>query len=228
MLLGIGLKNYKVYKTLQYIPISLGSSFSAFLGPNGIGKTSIFEVLDRFFNGGEWISSNESKKAADDSAYVSPLFFIPVNDISLTKKEKRVATLLSAYFWDYSDSAYDPFIKSVLESRDAITAAGYNRDSHYFFILGNIHQTNETKIPFFENDIKKLFEVQADIDFDELKDLLKKVKSHYRYIYLPVEADSLNFSKMESIYIRKLLDEDIKKKIQDAITKSSIEAINKN
>ena len=48
MLLGIGLKNYKVYKNVQYIPISLGASFSAYLGPNGIGKTSIFEALDVF------------------------------------------------------------------------------------------------------------------------------------------------------------------------------------
>lgn len=227
MLLGMGLKNYKVYKTLQYIPISLGASFSAFLGPNGIGKTSIFEALDRFFNGGDWINNNESKKASDDSAYISPLFFIPVNEISFTKKEKKLAALLSTYFWDYSGTPYDPFIKSVIDSIAAVTAAGYTKDSHYFFMLGNVHQTNELKIPFFENEIKKLFEDHADVEFEDLKDLLKKVKSHYRYIYLPAEADSLSFSRMESIYIRKLLDEDIKKKIQDSISKNSIEDINK-
>ena len=104
MLLGIGLKNYKVYKNVQFIPISSGASFTAYLGPNGIGKTSIFEALDRFFNGGEWIANNESKKGSDDSAFVSPLFLVPVGDISLTKKEKRLAGLISAFFWDFSGS----------------------------------------------------------------------------------------------------------------------------
>lgn len=227
MLLGMGLKNYKVYKNIQFIPISSGASFSAYLGPNGIGKTSIFEALDRFFNGGEWITNNESKKGSDDSAFVAPLFLIPTGDIALTKKEKRLASLLSAFFWDFSGTPYNPFVKSVIESIAAATALGYNKDSHYLFLLGNTYQTNEIEIPFFGGDLKKIIDEHTDISFDELSDLLKKVKSHYRYIYLPAEADSLTFSRMESIYIRKLLDEDIKKKIQDSISKNSIDEINK-
>lgn len=62
MLISVAIKNYKIYKNLQYIPISFGSEFSAFLGPNGVGKTSIFEALDKFFNGGDWIFNNDSKK----------------------------------------------------------------------------------------------------------------------------------------------------------------------
>ncbi|WP_311223201.1 MULTISPECIES: AAA family ATPase [unclassified Acidovorax] len=223
----MGLKNYKVYKNVQFIPISSGASFTAYLGPNGIGKTSIFEALDKFFNGGEWIANNESKKGSDDSAFVSPLFLIPVGDISLTKKEKRLASLISAFFWDFSGTPYNPFVKSVIESIASATAMGYNKESHYLFLLGNTHQTNEIEIPFFGNDIKKVFDRHADVEYEELADLLKKVKSHYRYIYLPAEADSLTFSRMESIYIRKLLDEDIKKKIQESISKNSIEEINK-
>jgi hypothetical protein len=227
MLLGMGLKNYKVYKNIQFIPISSGASFSAYLGPNGIGKTSIFEALDRFFNGGEWITNNESKKGSDDSAFVAPLFLIPTGDIALTKKERRLASLLSAFFWDFSGTPYNPFIKSVIDSIAAATALGHNKDSHYLFLLGSTYQTNEIEIPFFSGDLKKIFSEHTDVSFDELADLLKKVKSHYRYIYLPAEADSLNFSRMESIYIRKLLDEDIKKKIQDSISKNSIDEINK-
>lgn len=227
MLLGIALKNYKVYKNLQYIPISSGASFSAFLGPNGIGKTSIFEALDRFFNGGDWINNNETKKTTDDSAYVSPFFFIPINEITLSKKERKIASILSGYFWDYTGTAYDPFIKSVIDNKTALTKAGHSKESHYLLILGNTYLTNEIKIPFFENDIKKLFDDQIDIEFDDLKELLKKIKSYYRYIYLPAEADSMSFSRMESIYIQKLLDEDIKKKIQSSISKVSIDEINK-
>jgi hypothetical protein len=227
MLLGMGLKNYKVYKTLQYVPISSGARFSAFLGPNGIGKTSIFEALDRFFNGGEWVTNNESKKTSGDDAYAAPLFLIPINDISLTKKEKRTATLLSSYFWDYTGAPYDPFVKAVIENLAAAKTAGYGKDSHYFFMLGNTNQANEIKIPFFEKEIENLFKQHSDVEFNDLSDLLKKIKSHYRYIYLPAEADSMSFSRMESIYIKKLLDEDIKTKIQDSISKSSIDEINR-
>lgn len=227
MLLGMGLKNYKVYKNVQFIPVSSGASFSAYLGPNGIGKTSIFEALDRFFNGGEWIVNNDSKRGSDDSAFVSPLFLIPVGDISLTKKEKRLAGLISAFFWDFSGTPYNPFVKSVIESVAAAAALGYSKESHYLFLLGNSHQTNEIEIPFFWSDIKKAFDEHADVEYEELSELLKKVKSHYRFIYLPAEADSLTFSKMESMYIRRLLDEDIKKKIQESISKNSIEEINK-
>ena len=227
MLLGMGLKNYKVYKNVQFIPVSSGASFTAYLGPNGIGKTSIFEALDRFFNGGEWIANNESKKGSDDSAFVSPLFLIPVGDIFLTKKEKRLAGLISAFFWDFSGTPYNPFVKSVIESIAAAAALGYSKESHYLFLLGNSHQTNEIEIPFFWSDIKKVFDGHTDIEYEELSELLKKVKSHYRYIYLPAEADSLTFSRMESMYIRRLLDEDIKKKIQESISKNSIDEINK-
>lgn len=227
MLLGIGLKNYKVYKNLQFIPISSGASFTAYLGPNGIGKTSIFEALDRFFNGGEWIANNESKKDSDDSAFVSPLFLIPVNEISLTKKEKRLAGLLSAFFWNLSIAPYNPFVKSVIDSIATAANLGYSKESHYLFLLGNTHKTNEVEIPFFGKEINKIFEGHIDVDFKELLVLLKNIKSHYRYIYLPAEADSLTFSRMESMYIGKLLDEDIKKKIQDSISKNSIDDINK-
>lgn len=227
MLLGIGLKNYKVYKNVQYVPISLGASFSAFLGPNGIGKTSIFEALDRFFNGGDWIINNEAKKTSDDSAYVSPLFLIPINEISLTKKEKRLASVLSEYFWGYKGAPYDPFVKSVIDGIAAVTAAGYGKESHYFFMLGSIHKTNEIIIPYFGSDIKKLFDNHADIEFEDLNGLLKKIKLHYRYIYLPAEADSTSFSKMESVYIQKLLDEDIRKKIQNSISEESVKDINR-
>lgn len=115
----------------------------------------------------------------------------------------------------------------MIESVAAAAALGYSKESHYLFLLGNSHQTNEIEIPFFWSDIKKAFDDHADVEYEELSELLKKVKSHYRFIYLPAEADSLTFSKMESMYIRRLLDEDIKKKIQESISKNSIEEINK-
>lgn len=226
MLLGIAIKNYKVYKNLQYVPISVGSKFSAFLGPNGIGKTSIFEAIDRFFNGGDWIINNESKRNSEESAHIAPLFLIPIDDISLSKKEKKLALILSEYFWSYSGAPYNTLIKYIKDAVTTLTEAGVGKESHYLMMLGNMHQTNKIHIPIFENEIAKIIEEASEVEFEDLDSLLKKIKAHYRYIYLPAEADSINFSKMESIYIQRLLDEDIKKTIQSSISKDILKEIN--
>lgn len=225
MLIGAAIKNYKVYKNLQYVPISFGSEFSAFLGPNGIGKTSIFEALDKFFNGGDWSVNSDAKKGSDE-AFVAPLFLIPIDKLSLNKKERRVASLMSDYFWNYSTVSYTSFIKHI---KDAITILSVNQftpATHFLLMLGVKHPTGELHIPYFENDIRKILDGATDVDYSDVEDLLRKIKLYYRYIYLPAEADSLDFTKMESIYVQKLLDEDIKKTIQNAISKDAVKEIN--
>lgn len=225
MIIGIALKNYKTYKNLHYIPISYGSSFSAFLGPNGVGKTSIFEALDRFFNGGEWVINNELKRNQDD-AFLSPLFLIPINEISLQKKDRKIAALISNYLWNSEISTYNPFIKKFKESVEKLKSLSIGSGTHYLIFIGIMHKTNEIHIPHFGKDIEKLIENEVDLSKADLEDFLKNIKAHYRYIYLPAEADSLDFTRMESLYVQKLLDEDIKKKIQDSISKESVKDIN--
>ncbi|RGE44851.1 hypothetical protein DZC30_12235 [Comamonas testosteroni] len=225
MIIGLALKNYKTYKNLHYIPISYGSSFSAFLGPNGVGKTSIFEALDRFFYGGDWVINNESKRNQDD-AFISPLFLIPIDKIHLQKKDKKIAALISNYLWNTDVLAHTPFIKKFKESIEGLKNLSINSETHYLIFIGVMHKTNEIHIPYFGNDIDKLLDNEIDISKNDLDEFLKRIKSYYRYIYLPAEADSLDFTRMESFYVQKLLDEDIKKKIQDSISKESIKEIN--
>ena len=50
MILGIILRNFKIYKSITYIPISNGNRFCGLIGKNGIGKSSILEALDFYFN----------------------------------------------------------------------------------------------------------------------------------------------------------------------------------
>lgn len=226
MIIGLAIKNYKTYKSLQYIPVSNGSSFSSFLGPNGIGKTSIFEALDIFFNGGEWIINNTSKKNPED-AFIAPLLLISIKDINLNKKERKIVALISDYFWNYDLNSYGTFTDKFKESIAHIRTTGASKETHYLFMIGVKNRTNEIHIPHFENDIKEILSQDIDTSFSELDSILKKVKGHYRYIHLPAEADSLDFTKMESTYVQKLLDEDIRKKIKQSISESSINEINK-
>lgn len=225
MIIGLALKNYKTYKNLHYIPISYGSSFSSFLGPNGVGKTSIFEALDKFFYGGEWVINNESKRNQDE-AFLSPLFLIPIDKIHLAKKDKKIAALISNYFWNTDITEYNPFIKKFKESIESLKKISLGVETHYLIFIGVMNKTNEIHIPHFHKDIEKLLDAEDDLSKSDLDEFLKKIKSYYRYIYLPAEADSLDFTRMESFYVQKLLDEDIKKKIQDSISKESVKEIN--
>ena len=52
MLVGLFLRHYKTYRNINFIPISTGFSFTAYMGANGVGKSSILDALDKFFNGG--------------------------------------------------------------------------------------------------------------------------------------------------------------------------------
>ncbi len=45
---------------------------------HGVGKSSILEALDTFFNGREWVLTKDSKR---EEAILSPLFLIKKSDI---------------------------------------------------------------------------------------------------------------------------------------------------
>ena len=50
MIFSLFLRNYKTYRGWNFIPVSNGEHFSAFVGENGVGKSSILEALDVYFN----------------------------------------------------------------------------------------------------------------------------------------------------------------------------------
>lgn len=50
MIIGIFLRHIKVYKGINYIPIGEKHNFVAFAGENGVGKSTILQGLNSFFN----------------------------------------------------------------------------------------------------------------------------------------------------------------------------------
>ena len=68
MIIGILLKNYKIYGGVKYIPVTNNHNFIAYIGDNGVGKSSILEALDTYFNGREW---NITKGASTTEKHAS-------------------------------------------------------------------------------------------------------------------------------------------------------------
>src|SRR5690554_5186070 len=54
MIVGLLVRNFKTYQAINYLQISNGKCFSALVGANGAGKSSVLEALNSFFNGADW------------------------------------------------------------------------------------------------------------------------------------------------------------------------------
>ncbi|MBG0841733.1 AAA family ATPase [Pseudomonas toyotomiensis] len=49
MIVGLLVRNFKTYQAINYIELSNGKLFSALVGENGAGKSSVLEALNSFF-----------------------------------------------------------------------------------------------------------------------------------------------------------------------------------
>ena len=85
MILGILYRNYKSFKNITYIPISNGDKFCSLIGRNGVGKSSVLESLDVFFNKR---SFNRNINNNRDEAYITPIFCIKKESIEFSEDEK--------------------------------------------------------------------------------------------------------------------------------------------
>jgi len=227
MLVGLFLRHYKIYRAINFIPISAGAGFSAYLGANGSGKSSILDALDKFFNGGDWSINVQAKSEGgisgdEKTPFIMPIFLVPRDKL----KNSRTAEALSSYLWGTNYRTVDAHTE-FYDVRTNLSANGYNHDSHYLLPLGKQYGKNTGFIATFGKDpaLVKLFD-ELLIGESEVNELLSEVMGLYAYFYIPVEADANLFSAIESRHVQKLLDEDIKEKIQKAIGANTVSTIN--
>lgn len=114
MLVGVFLRHYKVYKNINFVPITSGGGFSAFLGQNGVGKSSILDALDKFFNGGDWSINTQARSeggisSEDKLPYIVPVFLIEKG--ALGSPVEEIAEILSDYLW-----------KTTVKTTEALTS----------------------------------------------------------------------------------------------------------
>lgn len=48
MIVALLVRNFKIYQNINFLPISNGKMFSALVGENGAGKSSVLEALNSF------------------------------------------------------------------------------------------------------------------------------------------------------------------------------------
>lgn len=77
MIVALLIRNFKIYQNINFLPISNGKMFSALVGENGAGKSSVLEALNSFFNGVDWNYNHTITLNSFDTRepFICPIFF---------------------------------------------------------------------------------------------------------------------------------------------------------
>lgn len=222
MILGLFLRHYKIYQGVNFIPIcnDYSNKYSVFIGNNGVGKSSVLEALDTFFNNAYW---NKYKGGKSDEAFIAPVFLIEKEKV----KEKfynepllqQFIEFLSDYFWNVTTEVNGNLtseeFKKFFEYRDYMKENKQDKKLH-LFILGIFYE-NKSKVNFitFNNDVKE--KIPEELKHFDYNCLIDKIRELYSYVYIPVQTTPSQVLKIEGKEIQELLNTDILNKVDSLL-----------
>lgn len=239
MIIGIIVRNIKTYSGINYIPLTYGQSFNGLVGNNGIGKSSVLEALDSFFNERLWNHNIITKKSGFTTTrpHIVPLFMLKIDDISTDNLE--LAKKLSDYVWQLEES--DIFSQNrdqfkTFSEQFSIIKREHNQEDTLLLPLGYTYD-NTISLSFFNT--KKLGELlisdfdksQQSLNDEEVKQfepIVQELKSLIEYIYIPKDIDPENFTQLETKEIQSLMGETLTEIVEKCVPQSKIQEINQN
>lgn len=242
MIVSVFLRHFKIYKGINYVPISEGYGFSSIIGENGVGKSSVLEALDCCFNKkglSDWPVNNEAKSegiGGDNNPYIVPVFLIHKKKLRKTLKAEaenyQKAEKLSKYLWNTTTKAKGKFYEEFFFHREQLLKH-FSPDEYFLLFAGKKY--NDTGIFFgsyhnsfdFINDTAHIAYEDSELQ-NYFKGFYDYLTSHYSYIYIPVETDVHTYTKLETQDMQKLMDKNIQKEIEKAIRPSTIKQINRD
>lgn len=238
MIVGIILRYYKTYRGINYIPITDQDGFCGLVGENGIGKSSVLEALDTYFNGKPWSFHTATKKSgiASSEPQIVPVFLVDealfdAATLPLAKKLHTVAIELT-------ESEVTPKVrthgKRFIEHREVLLSRS-DVEGKLLLPLG-IDHNGSPSVSWFNN--RSLVEAMLgedqpsdktslnDEDLSNFNALLGKIKSQVEYIYIPREIDPEAFTKLETNEIQVLMGETLVEILSSRVTHQQIQEIN--
>lgn len=237
MIIGIILRNFKTYKNINYIPLSNGGSFTGIIGANGIGKSSILEALDCFFNNRIWNINVNRTSSGEDSCYIVPIFCIDKNKFVDTEMKDK-AEAYSDIIWNLMTVSLTPsFInsnfKEYIESIKRHLPKNISRVTHYLLPLGENSNHKSTHSIFKGDALLSSFSVEnlnneqkyEYVLANVITPLKEYVKGLYNYIYIPKDIEPERITRFETLEIQTLLGEKLENIVAQFITKSQIQDI---
>jgi len=204
MLIGLFLKHIKAYKGINYIPIGHQYNFVSYIGENGIGKSSILEALDSYFNCKPYPLN---KRALDDgikpqakNPFLLLVFLIKKSEVTQQKKEFEK---ISNIFWNIEKKdltiGVQGSMKEFFEIREHLWD---KQDDHFLIVSGETNLDAATKMSFasFQGDeafITSFLNLSKDY-FNNLEVLDKKSEVSNKKEEVIAELDKSDWRKFHS------------------------------
>ncbi|WP_162231519.1 AAA family ATPase [Pseudomonas veronii] len=235
MIVGLLLRNYKTYQNINYIPLSNGSMFSAIVGENGSGKSSVLEALDSFFNAAEWnLNHSLTKGYPEREPYICPIFLIKKGSIDLEYDEyEDFIEKISKMAWVATPQDFNSSPKPVNEfcsNRDILLGEGYGALTHYLLPLGLMKVTaGASPVSYFSifESLEGFGALQEELDWSGFAEsLFYCIYTTYQYIYIPSEINFKEYTKIESKTVQALLGTKIEEIVRNIVKKATVTDIN--
>lgn len=237
MIVGLLIRNFKIYQNINYIPLSKGKFFSAVVGENGAGKSSILEALNSFFNGVDWNYNHTVIANGFDARepFICPIFMLSKDGFPAFKY-KHVLEYLSCMAWECTKEGFNAAHRKVADQfcrhRDLLIDEGFGPDTHYLLPFGIRKNTASATEYFYsifeplEDDFgEKLF---ADVDQEKSDSFYQLICDLHKFVYLPSEIDFQTYTKIEGRTIQALLGRKLNEIVREFIKKDTVTEINKN
>ncbi|MGC6483432.1 MAG: hypothetical protein ACON4T_07710 [Synechococcus sp.] len=206
------------------------------MGDNGVGKSSVLEAFDCFFNGKEWNINTATKKSGLTTAkpYIVPIFMLKkrllkseleckattLNDIALSLAEEDVPNANLRDFKRYSEI--------INRIKSNINLANY-----YILPIGmdynglpSLSIFNCKKLATSINGDNAEGGKLSDDELEKFKPLLENIRKSIDYIYIPREIDPELFTKLETSEIQILMGETLHESLERLVTSDKIKEIN--
>ncbi|GET24545.1 AAA family ATPase [Prolixibacter sp. NT017] len=239
MIIGLILRYIKTYQGINYIPITSKDNFCGFVGNNGIGKSTILEALDCYFNDKPWNYNIVTKRSglSVTKPLITPIFLIEKDKIGASNKPAFEA--LSNTVWtiteDDVNNAHRVHIKSFLNQRELLSRE-YNSDDYFLIPLGvdynndcalSIFNCNKTALALLPDLSPETNSLNID-QLNILKPLIEEVKNVFQYIYIPKDIDPTTFTKLETTEIQALMGESLNEVLEQRVPQTQISEINRS
>lgn len=228
MIIGLIIRNFKVYKNINYIPLSKGSNFNGLIGMNGIGKSSVLEALDCFFNQKPWILNIETKNL--DESWVMPIIALKKSDFDLGD-QKDLAEKVTSYVLSgdevtnaVENKNYAEHIKALRDNIPNNLNADYyilpiclDGSFNVSFGIFNIQHFKQSVFPQFQDDEEKQRK-QFQVLFDRVVSLLT-------YVYVPKDIEAERFVSFENRDLQHLIGKELTDIVSKSLSKEAISRI---
>lgn len=221
MIIGVVLRNFKVYKNINYIPLSNGTNFTCAIGQNGVGKSSILEALDCFFNGKEWIINVDSN---GKETWIMPIIALKKEQFRFEGLEEKLEKITQSVLSD--EVRPNPnYTTHVDELRKSIPS--HVKEGYYIIPICKDEKGKLSFGIFNGETFKRIFSEDNDKIEEFLKDLHSKLIAQITYVYVPTDIPPEEFVTFENDELQRLIGQKLPEIVSQILSNESIKKISK-